>query len=61
LYSKYIVQIDAPEDEFMANWDNVQAWDKFNKARQLLKKARMDRLKSSKNAMVAKWILVGDK
>jgi hypothetical protein len=45
----------------MADWDNVQAWDKLNRAQELLEKTRMDKLESTKNAMVAKWILVGNR
>jgi hypothetical protein len=45
----------------MANWDNVQVWDKLNKTRELLEKARMDKLKSTNNALATKWISVGDK
>ncbi len=45
----------------MANQDNVQAWDKLNKTRELLEKAKMDKLKSTKNAIATKWISVGDK
>jgi len=61
LYSEYFVQIDVVEEKLMANWDNVQALDKLNKTRELLEKARMDKLKSTKNAMATKWISVGDK
>lgn len=39
----------------------MQAWDKLNKAQELLEKHRMDKLDSTKNSMVAKWTLVGDR
>ncbi len=45
----------------MVNQDNVQAWDRLNRAHELLKKAKMDKLKFTKNAKATKWILVGDK
>jgi hypothetical protein len=45
----------------MVDWDNVQVWDKLYRAQELLEKARMDKLESTKNAMVTKWILAGDR
>jgi hypothetical protein len=39
----------------------MQAWDKLNRAQELLEKHRMDKLESTKNSMVAKWTLVGDR
>jgi hypothetical protein len=51
LYSEYFVQIDVIEEEFMANLNNVQAWDKLNKAQEFLEKTRIDKLESTKNVM----------
>jgi hypothetical protein len=39
----------------------MQAWDKLNRAQELLEKHRMDKLESTKNSLVAKWTLVGDR
>jgi hypothetical protein len=33
----------------MINWDSVQAWEKFNKAQEMLEEVRMEKLESTKN------------
>jgi hypothetical protein len=39
----------------MINWDNAQAWEKFNKAQEMLEEVRMEKLESTKN----EWWLNG--
>jgi hypothetical protein len=38
----------------MIKWDNALAWEKFNKAQEMLEEVRMEKLESTKNAMVVK-------
>jgi hypothetical protein len=44
----------------MLDWKSVQAWDKLNRAQELLEKHRMDKLESTNNFMATKRTLVGD-
>jgi hypothetical protein len=41
-------------EELMSNWENVQAWDKFNSAHERLEKHKMDKLESTKNSMATR-------
>jgi hypothetical protein len=44
----------------MINWDSAQAWEKLNKAQEMLEEVRMEKLESTKNAMVVKLITIGE-
>ncbi len=54
IHEKQFAKINVVEVEFMINWDNALAWEKFNKAQKTLEEVKMEKLESTKNAMVVK-------
>jgi hypothetical protein len=61
IHEKQFANINVIEVVLMINWDNAQAWEKLNKAQEMLEEVRMEKLESTKNAIVVKLTTIGEK